>query len=83
MGGVSRAIKKVTRGIFGSSQQATSAPVSLNVSTTGGGLSDGPGETATTEEEKRSPIQKKKMGTRGNRVPLASPKTAATTGVQI
>ena len=84
MGGVSRAIKQVTGGLFGlSGGSPTSSPTSVNISTMSGSLSDSAGETATKEEEKRNPLQKKKLGTGGTQIPLVAPRTAATTGVQI
>lgn len=84
MGGISKVFKQVTGGLFGSSGGSpTSSPTTVNISTAGGSLSDSAGETASTEEEKRNPIQKKKLGTGGTQIPLAAPKTAATTGVQI
>ena len=81
---ITNAVKGFTGGLLGKSGGApTSSPTSVNISTMSGSLSDSAGETATTEEGKRNPIQKKKLGTGGTQIPLVAPRTAATTGVQI
>jgi hypothetical protein len=64
----------------------TAMPAPINTTTPIGGQLDAPTETLDTDTTGVDDIDKKKMGTRGLQIPLASEKstpTAATTGVQV
>ena len=66
---------------------ATVAPPPLPVSTIGNTIDDVVQKTATEEDVTLDSVDKKKLGTRGLQIPLASPasttNTAAGSGVQV
>ena len=85
MGGVVKSIKQGIGGFFGGGSTPTPAAYTTNeisVNSVVGGVADTAGETQD-KEKKVSTINKKKLGTTGAQIPLASTATSPAGGIQI
>ena len=86
MGGAIRSFKKSIGGLFGGGSTPTPAAYTTNeisVNSVVGGVADTAGETQDKEKKKISTINKKKLGTTGAQIPLASTATSPAGGIQI
>ena len=86
MGGVVKSIKQGIGGFFGGGSTPTPTAYTTNeisVNSVVGGVADTAGETQDKEKKKISTINKKKLGTTGAQIPLASAATSPAGGIQI
>ena len=85
MGGAIRSFKKSIGGLFGGGSTPTPATYTNEISLNSvvGAMNSAAGETQDKEKKKISTINKKKLGTTGAQIPLASAATSPAGGIQI